>query len=87
MLSALLKVSGMLILKLVYGKSFSERGSKKTGLMLLLSTANIMWLICVLFLVAGNTANATALCVIMAVVYPVVIAVWAVLERKKAYKE
>lgn len=83
MLSGLLKASGMLILRLVYGKKYSEKVSEKIGLMMLLSIANIFWLMSILFLATGIAANDTALCVIMLIVYPVAIASWTVIERKK----
>ena len=83
MLSGMLKASGILILRLVYGKEYSEKASRKIGLMMLLSIANILWLMSVLFLAAGSASNGTALCVIMMIVYPVAIASWTVIERKK----
>lgn len=86
MLAGLLRVSGMLILRLVYGKKYDENHSEKFGLMNLLSLVNIFWLMIVWFLVAGIVANAkdTAICVIMAIGYPLAIAVWTIIERKKA---
>ena len=83
MLAGLLKVSGMLVLRLVYGKKYAEKHSEKFGLMILLSLANIFWLLSVLFLVAGITASDAVICAIMAIGYPVAIAIWTVLERKK----
>lgn len=83
MLSGLLIVSGMLVLRLVYGKKYSEKHSEKFGLMILLSLMNIFWLLSVLFLTAGIAANDTVICAIMAIGYPVAIAIWTVIERKK----
>ena len=83
MLAGFLKVSGMLVLRLVYGKKYAEKHSEKFGLMILLSLANIFWLLSVLFLVAGIAANDTVICAIMAIGYLVAIAIWTVLERKK----
>lgn len=84
MLAGLLKVSGMLILRLVYGKKYVENHSEKFGLMILLSLANIFWLMSVLFLVAGIAAKDTAICAIMAIGYPLAIAIWTIIERKKS---
>lgn len=84
MLAGLLKVSGMLILRLVYGKKYAENHSEKFGLMILLSLANIFWLMSVLFLVAGIAAKDTAICAIMAIGYPLAIAIWTIIERKKS---
>ena len=83
MLAGFLKMSGMLVLRLVYGKKYGEKHSEKFGLMMLLSMANIFWLLSILFLAAGIAANDTILCVIMAIGYPVAIAIWTALERKK----
>lgn len=83
MLSGLLKVSGMLILRLVYGKKYAENHSEKFGLMILLSLANIFWLMSILFLVTGIAAKDTAICAVMAIGYPIAIAIWTVIERKK----
>ena len=83
MLSGLLKVSGMLVLKLVYGKKYVEKSSEKFGLMLFLSLANVFWLMSILFLFAGIAAKDTALCALMAIGYPIAIAIWTVWERKK----
>lgn len=82
MLSGLLKVSGMLVLRLVYGKKYAEKSSEKFGLMLLLSLANVFWLMSILLLFAGSAAKDTALCVIMAIGYPIAIVIWAVMVRR-----
>lgn len=83
MLSGLLQVSGMLILRLVYGKKYAVNHSGKFGLMILLSLANILWLMSILFMVEGIVAKDTAICVFMAIGYPVIIAIWTVIARKK----
>ena len=51
--------------------------------MILLSLANIIWLMSLLFLVAGIAAKDTAICAVMAIGYPIAIAIWTVIERKK----
>lgn len=83
MLSGFLKASGWLILKVVYGKKFAEKASDSVGLMILLSLANVFWLLCILFLATGISANDTVFCIVAAVVYPVAITIWAFFARKK----
>ena len=83
MIGGLLKVSGMLILKLVYGKKFEEKASEKFILMIFLSLINIVWLFAFMLFVSGTAANDTVTCAILTFAYPIIIAVWAVIERKK----
>lgn len=86
MITGFLKVSGMLILKIVYGKNFkskiaaSENGM--TGIMILLSVVNIIWLMSLLFWISGIAAGDTVLCIIVSFAYPVAIIVWSVIARK-----
>ncbi len=82
MLSGLLKVSGMLILKIVYGKDYAAKASEKIGLMMLLSVANFSWLMCILSLVAGIAAKDTVWCILMAVGYPITVVIWSVVVRR-----
>ncbi len=82
MLGGLLKVSGLLILKLVYGKSFDEENSS-TMIMLLLSMANVFWLLSILFCLAGKSLTTIAFAAFIAIGYPIAIAIWAINERKK----
>ena len=83
MLSGILKLSGLLILRIVYGKEYSEEYSQKTSLVIFLSLVNCLWLLCSLFLIAGMAVNDTVFCAIIAIGYPVAIIVWAVMTRKK----
>lgn len=83
LLSSLLQGSGMLILRIVYGKKYAQNHSGKNGLMSLLAVANFFWILSFLFLIAGIAANDTVICAIMVIGYPVAIAIWTVLERKK----
>ena len=83
MLKGLLKVSGMLVLKLVYGSQYEEKAYDRIWLMLLLSMVNIFWLLCILFLIAGIAAKDTVLCAVFVITYPVIIAIWSAVERKK----
>lgn len=82
MISGLLQVSGILVLRLVYGKRYYEKHSKKFGLARLLSIVNIFWLLSILFLIVGISAKDTALCLVLAVGYPLIIVIWALIERK-----
>ena len=79
----MLKLSGLFLLKLVYGKKFEENCREKMGLTGLLSIANIFWLLSILFLALDMAAKDADLCKFMAVVYPVVIVIWSVIERKR----
>ena len=87
MLKGLLQISGMLTLWIVYGKKYSEKAANKFGLMILLSIANIFWLLSILFLATGSAANDTALCIILAIGYPIAITIWAIISRKKIANE
>lgn len=84
MLSALLKMSGLLTLKIVYGKAYSQKATEKTWLTLLLSIANIFWLISILLLIPGGATGDT---ILMAVGYPVAITIWTIISRKQINDE
>lgn len=83
MIKYFLMISGMLILKIVYGKAYSEKASQKMALMFLLSMINGFWLLCLFFLAIGGASGDTAFCLILGVGYPVAITIWAVLTRKQ----
>ena len=83
MLGGFLKISGILVLRLVYGKKYGKEHAEKFSLMMLLSLANCFWFLSVLFLIAGISADDTIICAVMAIGYPIAIATWTTLERKK----
>lgn len=83
MLSALLKMSGFFILRLIYGKEKAEAMSEGLTLPMVLSLLFVFWLLCLLFLSSGTTANDFWLCLIYVIGYPVVLLVWSIIVRKK----
>lgn len=80
MLKGILEVSGMLTLKIVYGDKYGEKAAGRIGFIFLFSLLNALWLICLIFSFAGGTEAISA--VVLAIAYPVAIAVWAMRERK-----
>lgn len=83
MMGGFLKISGKLILRLVYGKKQAEKIFEEFGCIIFpLSLANIFWLLSLLFIATGITGKDTILCIIMAIGYPVAIAIWTIIARK-----
>ena len=82
MLSGFLKLSGLFILKLIYGEKNEEKISEKFELSLLLSALNICWLISIISLFSSLDLKS----LIMIIGYPTLIALWAAYERKKNKK-
>lgn len=83
MLSGLLKMSGALILRIVYGKKYTEQYKEKVPLMLFLSALNIFWLMAFGILVSGNAGDDVVLCAVLVAAYPIAITVWHIIERRK----
>ena len=83
MIGALLKMSGFLILRLIYGKNQKKIKEIGAGLPILLSIGFIFWLLCLLFLIAGITANDFMLCLIIGIGYPVALIVLGIVVRTK----
>ena len=83
MLSALLKMSGFMILRIVYGKEKWKKESEGIALPMVLSLFFIFWLLCLIFLFSGSAANDFWICLIYGIAFPVVILVWAINVRKK----
>jgi len=86
MLNALLRLSGIFVLKLVYGREYDAKASGKTGLSFLLSAVNCFWLLSLMFLCLGAAAKDVVFCLVIAVGYPLAIAIWAMVARKKQNK-
>ena len=82
MLSALLKMSGFMILRLIYGKEKWKTMSESFVLPIVLSLFFIFWLLCLLFLFSGSAANDFWLCLIYGLGFPIAILVWAIIVRK-----
>ena len=82
MIGGLLRVSGLLILLIVYGK---KKVIEHRSLMaeLSLSFANIMWLMCFAFWIGGIASNDTVFCAIVTIGYPIAIVIWTVIARIK----
>ena len=93
MLVGLLKMAGFGILVLVYGKEEYEKRWLSTPkertefVQYLLSLAFFFWLVCSLSWIFGATANDTLFCAVFSLAFPVLIAVWAFIVRKRAKKE
>ena len=88
MIQGFLAMSGQLILLLVYGKNNPKMPAG--GIVTTLSIAFVFWLVCLLILF--ESINSAALIDILlgalyAIGFPVAIAVWAYIERKKRNKE
>ena len=73
MFAGILKMGGMLILLLVYGKKIDRFKSLSLVAMSLLSFALIFWILCLVFLFSGIAANNSTLCIIYSIAFPVVI--------------
>lgn len=86
MLSALLRMSGFLILRLIYGKEKAETMSESLTLPMVLSLLFIFWLLCLLFLFSGTAANDFWLCLVYVIGYPVAILIWSILARRENNK-
>ena len=91
MLVGLLRISGVLVLRIVYGKHYEEKVDSSEGGMigisLLLSLLNVMWLLCLMFWLSGTAEKDIIICIIGSIVYPVCIAIWAIIVRKKYKKQ
>ena len=87
MIQGLLKFTGLLVLKIVYGKRYQEevtdKWKKRLPLMLFLSTINIFWLLGIIALCSGNIGKDTLYVALAVLIYPCAIAAWAVRVRKK----
>lgn len=83
MLSGLLKMSGFLILWLIYGKEKAETMSESLTLPIVLSLLFIFWLLCLLFLFSRTAANDFWLCLVYVIGYPVAIIIWSILARRE----
>ena len=87
MIQGLLKLTGMLVLKIVYGKHYKEevadKWQKRLPLMLFLSAMTIFWLVCVALLCSGNAGKDTLYIALAVLAYPCAIAVWTIRVRKK----
>lgn len=82
MLSGLLKMSGIVILRIVYGKDKWKTKSQNFELSVGLSILFMFWLICLIILFADSAANDFWLCLIYGLGFPVAILVWTIIVRK-----
>ncbi len=82
MLSALLKMSGFMILRLIYGKEKWEKMTGSSALPIVLSLLFVFWVLCLLFLFSGSAANDFWICLTYGLVFPIAILVWAIIVRK-----
>ena len=71
---------GMLILKLVYGKKYTNENNK-IWKPLLVSVAFYIWFLCLFMLVLGITNEDFILALIISIAFPVVIVIWALVVR------
>lgn len=87
MLAGLLKMSGFLILKLIYGKNIKKIEEIESALSIALSIGFVFWLISLLILCAGIAANDTWLCIAIVVGYPLILIIWCILVRLNKNKD
>lgn len=83
MLAGLLKMSGFLILKLIYGKDSKKLEEFGLGIPMVLSLCFIFWLMSLLFLFIGAAAKDAWLCIVFGIGYPLVLLIWGMLVRTK----
>lgn len=84
MLSGILSMAGLLILRLVYGKKFSQKNFNMRGLPLVLTVAFIFWLLAILFLFTGASTSDLWFCILYGVGFPAVLIFWGILNRMGA---
>ena len=87
MLAGLLKVSGLLILKIVYGSHLQEKISSSqngmTATMVLFSMLNIFWILCIAIFLTEDKREGIEFLLAICIAYPVAIAIWAIITRRK----
>lgn len=82
MLAGLLKMSGFLILRIIYGKDSKKLEEFGFGIPMALSLGFIFWLMSLLFLSADMAAGDTWLCIVFAIGYPLGLLIWRMLVRR-----
>lgn len=89
MFAGLLKMSGFLILMLIYGKKNKQKVNKIVEdfffIPLALSFAFIMWFICLML--AGIDSGDQIGCIIYGITFPAALVVWAIIVRRKPRKD
>lgn len=73
------------LLYVIYGKKGlelrKEQGKRNTLILLGLAFVLIFWFLLVMFLIGGMTGDDMILCIAVAVIVPVFIAIWAIIAR------
>jgi len=93
MFLGLLKMSGFLILSLIYGKEKCKEKEESLGqelfvlLSVFLSGLFAFWMICLVLLFSGAASNDFLFALITAIAFPVLIFIWAMIARKQNSKE
>ena len=82
MIEGLLKASGILVFRLVYGKYYAPE-DHSLGLMLLLSVVNCAWLMALLFSWMMSKWYQLLPCILFIVGYPALLVLWRVKVQKK----
>lgn len=84
MLQGLLRMTGFLILRIIYGKDSKRPQEFGIGVPLLLSVGFVFWLLSLMLLFAGSAAKDTLICIVFGVGFPLALVIWGILARKKA---
>lgn len=85
-LQGFLSMSGLLILRIVYGKGLEEKLPERRALMEFLSIVNTIWFIGVLIFIGEFTTDGSVAGLAVMLIYPAVIAVWAIIARQNLKK-
>ncbi|MBR5422823.1 MAG: hypothetical protein IK108_02325 [Clostridia bacterium] len=86
MLTGLLKASGILILRFVYGKYYDPE-KQSLGKALLLSAINCFWIMTALFLITASTWYILLAYLLFLIGYPTVLIVWRYKVKKSHEQE
>lgn len=86
MIAGLLKASGFLILKLIYGKDSKKLEEFGLGTPMMLSVCLMFWLMSLLLLFTGAATKETWLHIVFGIGYPLVLFVWGMIVRAKKKK-
>ncbi len=83
MLSALLKISGVLIIKLIYGKN-SQKKLEGIGpvIPLILSGCTCFWFICLILLISFDFSADSIPGIVICTLYPAALIIWAIIVRR-----
>lgn len=91
MLSGLLKMSGFLIMYLVYGKEeYHKRWDPSEFTIMIqcgLSFGVIIWLLCLLSLPIDMAIESKVFCIVYFAAFPLALVIWTIFVRRRARKE